>query len=102
METRRSGLRRDWADLVHDNDIDPALPDRLKRRLKRRTLQARTGKAAIAETGPYQAPSFMSLALDIGRAGFALGVGGIEVLLEAMIGRDADVDRASTRGLRRG
>ena len=44
----------------------------------------------------------MSLAADVSRTGLALGVEGIEVLLESMVGRDARIDRASPGGWRGG
>jgi hypothetical protein len=50
-------------------------------------------------------PALVGLALDVGLRRLPLGVEGVELLFEPMIGRDAGVDRATLRlldsGLRR-
>jgi hypothetical protein len=55
-------------DLVDNDDIDPALPDRLQQPLESRAFKARAGEAAIIEMGLNQAPPFLDLAFDIGSA----------------------------------
>ena len=47
-------------------------------------------------------PTLTSLAANVSHTGLALGVEGIEVLLESMVGRDARIDRASPGGRRGG
>jgi hypothetical protein len=42
------------------------------------------GKSAIIEFVAHEPPAFMRLALDIGLAGFALGVKGVEGEIEIM------------------
>ena len=47
--------------------------------------------------GADQLPALVGLALDVGLGGLALIVERVELLLQAMLGRDAGVDRAAQR-----
>ena len=89
-------------DLVDDDDVDLALPDRAEKGLQGGSVETRAGIAAVIVAAVGEDPALMSLAADISCAGFALGVEGIEVLLEPMVGRDPRIDRASSGGRRRG
>ena len=82
-------------DLVDDDDVDLLGPNLLEQRLQGRALQRGAGEAAIVEAVRDQAPALMRLALDIGLAGFALGVEGVEGEIEIMLGRFARIDRAA-------
>ena len=44
---------------------------------------------------PNWLPSFMGLALHVGLRGLSLGMEGVELLLEPVLGRNARVDRAA-------
>jgi hypothetical protein len=89
-------------DFVDDDDVDPALPDRVKKGLQGRPIETGAGIAVIIVAPVREDPALMSLAADISRTGFALRVEGIEVLLEPVVGRDARIDRTSPRGRRGG
>ena len=84
-------------DLVDDDDIDLTSRHGVEQRLQSRAVQTAAGIAAVVVAAGDKRPSFMGLAADIGGAGLALGVEGVEVLLEALVGGDAGVDRASQR-----
>ena len=48
---------------------------------------------------PNQPPAFMRLAFDVGLRRLPLGVEGVEVLFEPLVGRDARIDRAAETAL---
>src|SRR5688572_22626614 len=50
---------------------------------------------AIVEPVGQCTPALVGLALDVGLAGFPLGVQGVEFLLESLVGRLAGIDRAT-------
>jgi hypothetical protein len=54
-------------------------------------------KPPSSKTSRNQAPPLLDLAFDISCAGLALGVEGVEILVEAMIRRDPGIDGASPR-----
>jgi hypothetical protein len=82
-------------DLVDDDYVDPPDLDIGEQFLKRWPLHRTAGIAAVVVAVPYQPPPFMGLALDVGLGRFPLGVEGIEVLLEPLVGRDTRIDRAT-------
>jgi hypothetical protein len=82
-------------DLIDDDNVDLPRPNLLQERLQRWTLQRGAGKAAIVEFVADEFPAFMRLALDIGFAGFALGVERVEGEIEIVLGGFARVDRAA-------
>ncbi len=82
-------------DLVDDDDIDLAVPDVRQKPLQGRALGRAPGIAAIVVAGANQGPAVMGLAADIGLRRLLLGVEGVELLVEPVLGRDAGVDRAA-------
>ena len=81
-------------DLVDDHDLDLAGADVHQEALQRRSVQCTAGIAAVVVMGRQQPPAFVLLALDVGRAGLALGVEGVELLLQTFLGGLAGIDRA--------
>ena len=53
-------------------------------RFETRALHRAAGEPAIVITRPDEDPAFVGLALDIGFAGFALGIERVEGLLQAL------------------
>jgi hypothetical protein len=51
--------------------------------------------SAVVVTGADRFPAFAGLALDIGLAGFALGIETVEVLFKTFLGGFARIDRAA-------
>ena len=82
-------------DLVDHDDVDPLALDVGQQPLQRRPLQGRARDAAIVVAVGHQHPAFGLLAGDIGLAGLALGVERVELLLQALFGGLAGVDRAA-------
>ena len=85
-------------DLVDDDDVHLALPDGVEKGLQGRPVETRPGIAAVVVAAVGEDPALMSLAADVSRAGLALGVEGIEVLFETVVGRNTRISRASPRG----
>src|SRR5207249_4587388 len=54
-----------------------------------------SGKAPVVVTSRQAPPAFVTLALEVGQAGFTLGVERVEILLESDLGGFAGVDRAA-------
>ena len=75
-------------DLVDDDDVDLPGPHVLKQPLQRRAVGIAAGEAAIVIFGPDHRPAGMLLAPDIGLRGIVLGVEGVEVLFEPLVGGD--------------
>jgi hypothetical protein len=63
--------------------------------LQRRAVEGGAGQAAIVIPGPDQPPALVGLTPDIGFAGLALGIEGIELQVEIMLGGFARVDGAA-------
>ena len=84
-------------DLVDHHHIDAAVADVGQELLQGRAFQRSAREAAIVVAVAQRAPAFMGLALDIGLGGLALVVEGVELLVEAMLGRDPGVDGAAQR-----
>jgi hypothetical protein len=82
-------------DSVDHDDFDQPLADMLEQALERRALHGRTRQTTIIVTCPDKTPAFARLALDERLARLALGVQGIEVLLQTFFGRLPGVDRAA-------
>ena len=82
--------------LVDDDDVDLSGPYIVvEQPLQCRAVNIATGEAAIVIFRPDQGPAGMDLASDISSRGIVLGVEGVEVLLESLVGRDSGVDRAA-------
>jgi hypothetical protein len=82
-------------DLVDDDNVDPAVPDISQQSLERGTLGRAAGIAAVIVAGAAQGPAVMGLAADIGFRGLVLGIEGIELLVEPVVGGDPGIDRAA-------
>jgi hypothetical protein len=82
-------------DLVDHDDIDPAVPDIRQQPLQRRALGRATGIAAVVIAGADQGPAVMGLAADVGLRRLVLGVEGVELLVEPVLGRDPGIDCAA-------
>ena len=79
-------------------DIDLAGLYVHQQRLQRRSLQCPARETSVIIVGFDELPALLSLALDIGFRGFALGIERVEVLFEPMLGGFAGIDDA-TKGL---
>src|SRR3984885_8699164 len=84
-------------DLVDDDHVDPVSANVIEELLERRPIYRAAGVAAAVVVGPDQLPAFMGLALDVGFRCLPLIVERVELLLQAMFGRDAGVDGAAQR-----
>src|SRR5467141_2579196 len=82
-------------DLVDDDDVDPAFPDVGEQALQRRPLHIAAGEPAILVACSGQYPALVTLAADVGFAGFALRLERVELLLEPFLGGFTGVDRAA-------
>jgi hypothetical protein len=81
-------------DLIDDNHVDPSRLHVNEQLLERWPFHRPAGEAAVVVTIPNQSPALMRLALDVGLACLPLGVEGVEVLFEPLLGRDARIDGA--------
>jgi hypothetical protein len=84
-------------DLVHDDDVDPTSCHFRQQALQRRPLHAAARKAAIIVAGLHKPPALVCLALDVGFAGLALGMQGVEGLFQAVLARLARIDGATAK-----
>ena len=82
-------------DLIDNDHVDSASANIVEQLLERRPIYRAAGVAAVVVVGPDQLPAFMSLALDVGFRCLPLIVERVELLLQAMFGRDAGVDCAA-------
>src|ERR1700733_9863203 len=82
-------------DLVDDYDVDPATANIIKEHLERWPLYRAAGIAAVVITIADQLPAFVGLAPDVGFRGLSLIVERVELLLQAMFGRNARIDGAT-------
>src|SRR3984957_4686763 len=82
-------------DLVDNDHVDPGSTNVIKELLERWPVHRAAGIASIVVAGPDQLPALMSLALDVGFRRLPLIVERVELLLQAMLGRDAGVDGAT-------
>src|SRR5271157_333937 len=86
---------RQPVDLVDDDHVDPVSANVVEQSRERRPLHRAAGIAAVVVTSPDQLPAFMGLALDVGLRRLPLVVERVELLLQAMLGRNAGVDGAA-------
>ena len=77
-------------DTVHRPGLDGC-----QQPLQRRPVHIADGVAAVVEGLGDHLPALLFLARDVGLGGFALGVEGVELLLEPLVGGLARVDRAA-------
>ena len=84
-------------DLVDDDDVDLPGSHVIQKRLKGRPDEGAAREGSVIEVTGNERPALMGLALDIGLAGFPLGVEGVEGEIEVMIGGLACVDGAAHR-----
>ena len=89
-------------DLVDDDDVDQPGLDVAQQALQRRPLQRAARDAAIVVLVRQRDPALGALALDVGQPRLALGVEGVELLLQPLLGGLAGVDRAAELAGRRG
>jgi hypothetical protein len=82
-------------DLVDHDDVDGAGLDIREQLPQGGPVHRPAGEAAIVIVLRQCGPALMLLAGDIGRAGLALGVERVELLLQTFFGRLAGVDRAA-------
>ena len=82
-------------DLIDHHDGDLAGPDIGQEVLQGRAVEGGAREAAVVVVVGNEPPALMRLALDIGLAGFALGIERVEFEVEIMLGRFAGVDRAA-------
>src|SRR5439155_7663801 len=82
-------------DLVDEDEIDPGSLDVGEQTLQRRALHVAAREPAIVVAGPGQCPAPVTLAADVGLAGFALRLERVELLFEPFLGGFAGVDRAA-------
>ncbi len=80
--------------LVDHDAVDLAGLDVGHHALERRALHVAAGEAAVVVLDVGELPAQVRLALDVLLAGLPLGVEGVELLLEALLGALASVDRA--------
>lgn len=76
---------RQPVDLVNDNDIDLTVRDVLEQPFERRALHRPARESAIVILAGRQFPSARGLASNERLAGFALGVEGVEFLLQTVL-----------------
>ena len=86
---------RQPVDLVDHDDVDQPLLDVGEQLLQPGPLQRAAGEAAVVVGVADQRPALRALAGDVGLAGLALGLQRVELLVEALLGRLAGVDRAA-------
>jgi hypothetical protein len=79
---------------IDHHHIDEARCDIGQQALKSRPLHGAAGEPAVVVAGPNELPALVGLALDIGFGGLTLGVEGVEVLFEPVLGGFAGIDRA--------
>jgi hypothetical protein len=82
-------------DLIDDDDVDPSGLHIGQKLLQRWPLHRPAREAAVVIVIPNQSPALMRLALNVGLTRLPLGVEGVEILFEALICRDARIDRAA-------
>ena len=85
-------------DLIDDNGIDSFGCDVFEQSFQGWSFHVAAGEAAIVILSRNQLPAFMSLADDIGFAGFPLGIERIEGLLQTFFRRFASIDGAADPG----
>src|ERR1700689_1820427 len=84
-------------DLVDHNDVDLAGPDLGQEELQGGPAEGGSAERAIVIMVRNEPPPLVRLALDVGLAGFALGVQRVELQVEVIIGGFPGVDRAAKK-----
>ena len=87
-------------DLVDDDAVDLAGLDVGHEALQGGPVHVAAGEAAVVVAVGQQRPALSGLAADVGLARLALGVQGVELLLEALLGGLAGVDGTAHQGQR--
>src|SRR5580704_4492829 len=82
-------------DLVDHNDVDLAGPDLGQEELQGRAVKRGARECPVVIMVGDLAPALMRLTLDVGLAGFALGVQRVELQVKVMVGGFPGVDRAA-------
>jgi hypothetical protein len=82
-------------DLVDNDHVDPVSANIVQQPVEGWPAHRAAGVAAVVIAGPDQLPALMGLALDVGFRGLPLIVERVELLLQAMLSRDAGVDGAA-------
>jgi hypothetical protein len=85
--------------LIDNDAVHGSRLDRCQETLQCRAIHVAAGVAAIVETIGDQLPTFVLLADDERLGSFPLGIQGVELLLEPLLGRLARVDRAADDAL---
>ena len=86
-------------DLIADDRVDPAGLDILDQPLQCRALQGAAAVPAIVVAVVERDPALVALAVDVSRAGLALGVEAVEALLQTLLGAFPAIDRAADLAL---
>ncbi len=84
-------------DLVDDHAVDPPRLDVGHEPLQRRPVHVAAGEAAVVVGVGQADPALVLLARDVRLGGLPLGVEGVELLVEALLGGLAGVDGAAGR-----
>jgi hypothetical protein len=84
----KSASERVRRSTLDDDHVDPSGLYFGQELLQRRPVHRPAGKAAVIVTVTDQPPALMRLTLNVGLRGLPLGVEGIEVLFEPLVGRD--------------
>ena len=82
-------------DLVDHHDVDTVGLDVGEEAFEGRPLEGGAGDAAVVVAAVHRHPALGLLALDIGLAGLALGVEGVERHVEPFLAGFAGIDRAA-------
>ena len=90
---------RQAIDLVDHHDVDPAGLDVGQQPLERRPVHVATGEGGIVVVVGHRNPALRALAGDVGVAGVTLGVDGVVLLVEPLVGGLAGVDGAAQAAL---
>ena len=84
--------------LVDDNRIDQPGSNVVQKLFQCWPVHVAAGESAVVVLLGNDLPAFMALAGDVGLTGFALGLKGVERLLQSFLGRLASVDGTSHAG----
>ena len=82
--------------LVDHHEVEPAGADIAEQALQAGALQRAAREPAVVVAGGQRRPTLVALAADVGLAGLALRMEGVELLLEPLLRGLPGVDRAAT------
>jgi hypothetical protein len=71
--------------LINNDGVDFAGIDICKQAFETRAFEGSSGESSIVVPGGQDPPTLMMLAVDVGFAGFALGVQGVEGLFQTLL-----------------